>query len=183
MSQNALVNQVERVSQRLHGPVKPLVLVEGEQYEGGALLVGAGADILVDGAERGDSRHGADGDGAKLLVSLEGDDHLVGIAFCVVPERESIPSGLVDHGDGGGPLGELHEVHGVDTELPTLAGAATGFDEVDHGRDVLGTMETCQESELGGEILALYGLMLVWSSSSCRFVDGHDDWGCDEGGK
>lgn len=122
--------------------------------------MGAGADVFVDAVERRDGRHGADGDSAELLVRLERDHHLVFDRTFLVPEGEAVSASFVDHGDGGGALRELHEVHGVDAEAGP-ASTSGRLKEVEHRRNVSGAVEACQDPELRVGSLPLNRPVLV----------------------
>ena len=99
VAEHALVDVAERPADGLERAVEALLLVEGQQNERDVLLLRAGDDVLVDGSEVGDGRHGAHRHAAELLVGLEGDDDVMpglgGQAF--VPERHPVAARLVDH--------------------------------------------------------------------------------------
>lgn len=159
--------------------------MEREEDEGGSLLLGARYDVLVDRLEVGDGSHGADGDVAELLVGLEGDHELVAavlVALLLVPEGEAVAPGLVDHGDGGRPLRQLHQVHGVDSDAAAPS-ATGGLDQVDHGGDVSAAVEAGQDAELALCVVAQDAAVLVRRGTTCGLVDGHHYGRGDESGE
>ena len=77
VAEHALVDVAECPADGLERPVEALMLVEGQQNERDVLLLRAGDDVIVDGGEVRDGRHGAHRHAAELLVGLKGDDNVM----------------------------------------------------------------------------------------------------------
>ncbi|WVZ95883.1 hypothetical protein U9M48_041591 [Paspalum notatum var. saurae] len=182
--------------------VPRLALVERQDDEGHALVLGDGGDILVHGVERGHGGHGADVDVPELRVRVEGDVHLVvrrvpGAARA--QERQAVAPRGARQEDGGGALGELHHTEDVELdEAARLRVPADGLDEVDEGRHVVAAADAGQHAQLlgvdrgragrrggrrgGGGALELAVVELAAAAAARRLVEGHDGGRGDEGG-
>lgn len=177
-------------------------LVEGEDDEGDALVLGDGGHVVVHRVERGHGRHGPDADMAQLRVGAERHVHLAPAAAIggSTPGREegrhAVAAGGAGHEDGGGALRELHEAEDVELhEPPRLRVAPDGLDEVDQGRDLVPAVDAGEHAELlgvggggtggggggGGGSGGAVELAVVQAAAR-RLVDGHDRRRGDEGG-